>query len=63
MNGRFIKILEWTGVAVSLKKLLELSKPGISVKMIASCNWQTNISGVAVSLMKLLQLLKPDVFS
>ncbi|KAF3953495.1 hypothetical protein CMV_021069 [Castanea mollissima] len=61
VNSRFIKILEWTGVVVSLKKLLELSKPGVSVKMIASCNWQTNKSGVAVSLMKLLELLKPAI--
>ena len=44
-------------------KLLELSKPGILVKKIASSNWQRNLSGVVASLMKLFELLKPGVFS
>ena len=48
---------------VSFMKLLELSKPGILVKKIASSNWQRNLSGVAASLMKLFELLKPGVFS
>ena len=48
---------------VSLMKLLELSKPGILVKKIASSNWQRNLSGVVASLMKLFELLKPGVFS
>ena len=63
VNSRFIKLLEWSGMPVSLMKLLELSKPGILVKKIASSNWQRNLSGVAASLMKLFELLKPGVFS
>ena len=43
-------------------KLLELSKPSISVKNIASSNWQRNLSGGAALLMKLFELLKPGVF-
>ena len=62
VNSRFIKLLEWSGVPVSLMKLLELSKPSISVKNIASSNWQRNLSGVAALLMKLFELLKPGVF-
>ena len=44
-------------------KLLELSKPGTSVKKIASSYWQRNLSSVAALLMKLFELLKPGVFS
>ena len=63
VSSRFIKLLEWSGVPVSLMKLLELSKPGISVKKIASSIWQRNLSEVAASMMKLFELLKPGVFS
>ena len=63
MNNRFIKLLEWSGVPVSLMKLLELSKLGISVKKIESSNWWRNLSGVVASLMKPFELLKPGVFS